>query len=237
MFGGVLDWETLLESRADTNGYKQILTEFRGNCQAVGLTEYMTMKVTTLSPKDLAVFINFADGLREDDTGGFTTKIGDKEITVTKKYLQDVLKMPQEEEGEALPDKSEDYNAFYDSCLLPTTKAANRSDHLKRNLMIQGWSDVAGVIQELFENKSGSKDQMSGFAWKMMYHIYRRDKKYDYTDHLLTEMTKVVRRTKIAKSEDGKRVFTPAPSHTVRFQLIMNHEGVEQTEEIGRAHV
>ena len=75
-------------------GYKRVLTEFRANCQEVGIDKYMTMKVSTVSPRDLAVFINFADGLADDDKSGFTTKIGTKEITVTKEYLQEKLNLP-----------------------------------------------------------------------------------------------------------------------------------------------
>ena len=105
MNGGVLDWDILLGSRPDVDGYKQILTDFRANCQEVGIDKYMTMKVSTVSPRDLAVFINFADRIADDNKSGFTTKIGTKEITVTKAYLQEKLNLPQAEEGDALPDR------------------------------------------------------------------------------------------------------------------------------------
>ena len=122
----------LLESRDDSNNYKQILRDFRANCEFVGLWEYMTMKVSTLSPRDLAVFVNFAD--ETDD--GFETRFEEKVIKVNKDYLESVLKLPNAERGPEVTEEmeeqeAEDYNAFYDSCLQLGVQAANQPDHLK----------------------------------------------------------------------------------------------------------
>ena len=58
--GGVVDWEILVQSRDDDNGFKPTLEKFKGCCMRLGIWDYMTAVIPEISYEDIAVFMNFA---------------------------------------------------------------------------------------------------------------------------------------------------------------------------------
>ena len=192
----------------------------------------VTRSIDFVSPTELALFVNFVKVTK----GGFQTQVGSKVIKVNKAYIVDKFGFSPAQKQKVLTKEeeaaeAEAFIAFYESCLLP---GVTEKEHKKYSWSVDkkylkiGQATISTIVQEVFENKTGSKNQLSKLVWDIMFAIHSRDKSFDFAGTVLSEMQKTLDKARIGRNKANKKTwcFRPCPGHCARIQMIMDLEGV-----------